>query len=252
MSGKWRPSCLGLNVLRYQQVSKISVRFNHKCATWSGEINSAIFKRDIAIRFFITHYNKITWTSCPRPPATRLFILELAHANYNNFKLLTRCDGNSPGTGFSKDHHDHYDSKAESLLDRHIWSDVDRVGQTSVHYNDVIMTTIASQITSLPVVLLNRLFRGRSKKTSKLRVTGFCVGNSLGPVNFPQRASNAENVSIWWRHHVLSAKDCCRLLYRRTEPIPIKRCSIIYTKYKEHPFTVVFTYLHLINDDVMT
>ena len=36
--------------------------------------------------------------------------------------------------------------------------------------------------------LLNRLFRRRSKKTSKLRVTGLC--------EFPaQRASNAENVS---------------------------------------------------------
>ena len=40
--------------------------------------------------------------------------------------------------------------------------------------------------------LLNRVFRRRSKKASKLRVTG--------PA---QRASNAENVSIWWRHHVL-------------------------------------------------
>ena len=48
--------------------------------------------------------------------------------------------------------------------------------------------------------LLNPLFR--SKKTSKLRVTGLCAGNSPGPVNSPaQRASNAENVSIWWRHH---------------------------------------------------
>ena len=46
--------------------------------------------------------------------------------------------------------------------------------------------------------LLNRLFRRRSKKTSKLRVTGLCVGNSQFPA---QRASYAENVSIWWRHH---------------------------------------------------
>ena len=45
--------------------------------------------------------------------------------------------------------------------------------------------------------LLNRLFRRRSKKTSKLRVTGFCAGNSPGTGEFPaQRASNAENVSI--------------------------------------------------------
>ena len=37
---------------------------------------------------------------------------------------------------------------------------------------------------------------------SKLRVTGFCEGNSPVTGEFPaQRASNAENVSIWWRHH---------------------------------------------------
>ena len=50
--------------------------------------------------------------------------------------------------------------------------------------------------------LLNHLFRRRSKKTSKLRVTGLSVGNSPGTGEFPaQRASNVDNVSIWWRHH---------------------------------------------------
>ena len=50
--------------------------------------------------------------------------------------------------------------------------------------------------------LLNRLFRRRSKKTSKLRVAGLCVGNSPGTGEFPaQMASYAENFSIWWRHH---------------------------------------------------
>ena len=54
--------------------------------------------------------------------------------------------------------------------------------------------------------LLNRLFRRRSKKTSKLRVTGLCAGNSSVTGEFPaQMASNAENVSIWWRHHVTDA-----------------------------------------------
>ena len=65
------------------------------------------------------------------------------------------------------------------------------------------MGRMASQITSLTIVcLLKRLFRRRSKITSKLRITGLCEGNS--PVNddFPtQRASNAENLSIRWRHH---------------------------------------------------
>ena len=51
---------------------------------------------------------------------------------------------------------------------------------------------------------LNCSFRRRSKKTSKLRVTGLCVGNSPGTGEFPaQMASNAENVSIWWRHHAI-------------------------------------------------
>ena len=41
--------------------------------------------------------------------------------------------------------------------------------------------------------LLNRLFRRRSKKTSKLRVTGLCEGNSPLIGEFPaQMASNAE------------------------------------------------------------
>ena len=50
--------------------------------------------------------------------------------------------------------------------------------------------------------LFNRLFRRRLKKTSKLRVTGLCEGNSPVTGEFPaQRASNLENVSLWWRHH---------------------------------------------------
>ena len=48
--------------------------------------------------------------------------------------------------------------------------------------------------------LLNYLFRRRSKKTSKL--TSLCAGNSPVTGEFPtQKASKAENVSIWWRHH---------------------------------------------------
>ena len=63
--------------------------------------------------------------------------------------------------------------------------------------------------------LLKRLFRRRSKKTSKLRVTGLCVcvcvwggggggGDSSVTGEFAvYRASNAEISSIWWRHHAL-------------------------------------------------
>ena len=50
------------------------------------------------------------------------------------------------------------------------------------HYNDVIMETMASQITSLTIVYLTSEFPA-------------------------QLASNAENVSIWWRHHALNQES---------------------------------------------
>ena len=60
--------------------------------------------------------------------------------------------------------------------------------------------------------LFNRLFGRRSKKTSKPRVNGLCVGNSPGTGEFPaQMASNAENASIWWRHHVVGIFTDCIL-----------------------------------------
>ena len=50
--------------------------------------------------------------------------------------------------------------------------------------------------------LLNRLFGRRSKKTSSLRVTGLCAVNSPMTGEFAaQMANDADNVSIWWRHH---------------------------------------------------
>ena len=51
------------------------------------------------------------------------------------------------------------------------------------HYNDVIMGAMASQITSLTISLLNRLFRPRSKKTSKHCVTGLWQKIQGWPVN---------------------------------------------------------------------
>ena len=45
---------------------------------------------------------------------------------------------------------------------------------------------------------------GGEKKTSKLHVTGLCVGNSPVTGEFPtQRASNVEDVSNWLCHHGL-------------------------------------------------
>ena len=65
--------------------------------------------------------------------------------------------------------------------------------------------------------LLDSLFGLRSKKTSTSRVTGLCVGNSPVTGEFPaQKASNAENVSVWWRLHANdnhNEMELCRQLY---------------------------------------
>ena len=62
------------------------------------------------------------------------------------------------------------------------------------------MSTMASQITSLTIVYSTVY----SDADQKLRVTGLCEGNSPVIGGFPaQRVSNATNIFIWWRHHVL-------------------------------------------------
>ena len=78
--------------------------------------------------------------------------------------------------------------------------------------------------------LLNRLFGRRSKKTSKLRFTGLCAGNSAGTGEFPaQRASNAENVSIWWRHHDISMYhfSCMIFVYASSQWETALECNAI-------------------------
>ena len=51
--------------------------------------------------------------------------------------------------------------------------------------------------------LLNRVLKAQIREPSKFRASGLWEGNSPVTGEFPtQRASNAENVSIWWRHHV--------------------------------------------------
>ena len=103
------------------------------------------------------------------------------------------------------------------------------------HYTDVVMTTMASQITSLTVVhSINRLFRRRSKKTSKLRVTGLCIGNSPGLVNSPHKGPVTRKMfpfddvimgkSVWLLSHIwpfchyncfyMSQQHCCHVVYK--------------------------------------
>ena len=88
--------------------------------------------------------------------------------------------------------------------------------------------------------LLNRLFRRRSKKTSKLCVTGLCAGNSPLTGEFPaQRASYAENVSIWWRHHGFDAMAISMWMTSATSVTNLLRDDYIHT----------FSFIKIINTD---
>ena len=65
------------------------------------------------------------------------------------------------------------------------------------HYCDVIMGAMASQITSL-IIVYSTVYSGAHQRKHQSSVSlAFVTGE------FPaQMASNAENVFIWWRHHV--------------------------------------------------
>ena len=63
------------------------------------------------------------------------------------------------------------------------------------HHSDVIMSAMTSQITCVTSVYLNVCSGADQRKP-------LCEGNSPVTGEFhEQRASNAENVSLWWRHH---------------------------------------------------
>ena len=72
-----------------------------------------------------------------------------------------------------------------------------------VHYDDVIMGSIASPITSLTIFTQAFIQTQIKENIKALRHWPLC-DEFTGTGEFPaQMASNAENVSIWWRHHAL-------------------------------------------------
>ena len=71
------------------------------------------------------------------------------------------------------------------------------------HYNDVIVSSMASQITILTIVYSTANSGTDQRKHQNSASLAFVWGNSPVTPEFPaQKASNAEHVSIWWRHHV--------------------------------------------------
>ena len=75
------------------------------------------------------------------------------------------------------------------------------------YYSDVIMGTMASQITGVSIVCSTVLFRN-----IKAPCHWHLCGEFTGTGEFPaQKASNAENASTWWSHHA-----CSNLVWYKT------------------------------------
>ena len=89
----------------------------------------------------------------------------------------------------------------EWMAEKNIGSSLSQWGHLS-HYSDIKISAMVSQIIRVSMDCSKGLSKHRSKKIPKLRVTGLCGENPPVTGGFPsQGASNAENVSIWWRHH---------------------------------------------------
>ena len=67
------------------------------------------------------------------------------------------------------------------------------------------MSTIASQITGILIIYSTVCSGTDQRKKSKLCITGHWEGNLPVTGEIPtQRASNTENISIWWCHHAVA------------------------------------------------
>ena len=66
------------------------------------------------------------------------------------------------------------------------------------HYSEVIMMAIASQITGISIVYSTICSGAYQRKHQNSVSLGFVPCDEWIPT---KRASNAENFSIWWRHH---------------------------------------------------
>ena len=90
------------------------------------------------------------------------------------------------------------------------------------HYIDVIMATLASQITSSTVVYSTVHSDADQRKHQSSASLSFVWGiHRTG--EFPaQRASYTENVSIWWRHHAICIHYWHRMGHIQIQVLPLR------------------------------
>ena len=113
------------------------------------------------------------------------------------------------------------------------------------HYSGVIMGAMASQITSLTIVY-STVYSGADERKHQSSAS-LAVVWGIHRGEFPaQRASNAENVSIWWRHHekmtiiflvwVVAWQELCKYTVMDGGTDKVIHCKVPRTSYTHNSF----------------
>ena len=137
-------------------------------------------------------------------------VLTLSRHQLETFSaLLSLCAGNPPSIGGSPHKGAVTRTFDVSLLSvwTNCWTNI--IWKVSnFHYSDVIMNTMASPITGVSIVC-SIVGSGADQRKHQSSVSlAFVRGIPQWPANSPQtKDNNAENVSIWWRHHA-KRKEC--------------------------------------------
>ena len=98
------------------------------------------------------------------------------------------------------------------------------------HYNDVTMSAMASQITVFSTVCSTIGSGAHQRKHQSTASLALCV-EFIGDRWIPtQKASNAENVSIWWRHHAsptdTRSQNNVPIIWQGSSPINVRSCDM--------------------------
>ena len=151
-----------------------------------------------------------------KSPASRLFTQPFIRAQIKeNIKARVTglCAGNSPRTG---EFPAQMASNAEyvSIWWRHHgashhWCRVvihflTKVCSRIIPYSDVIMRAMTSEIIGVSIICATVCWGAHQRKHQSSASLAFVMGNHRRVVDSPHKGvnKNAENVSIWWRHHV--------------------------------------------------
>ena len=90
------------------------------------------------------------------------------------------------------------------------------------HYNDVIMSAMASQITGVSIVCSSVGSGATQRKHLSSASLAFVWGIHRWPVNSPHKRPVTRNldVSIWWRHHDITGSNYLAVIVGNTILVP--------------------------------